>query len=87
MPKQLKQTQGRTSDINQIAHHLVERSTNEQGVSSLVPQSISDYMAQIGRKGGEIGGKRRLKTMTREERSRVARKAARARWNKAKVAH
>jgi hypothetical protein len=39
-------------------------------------------MAAIGRKGGQIGGKRRLKTMTKEQRSKVAAKAARARWKK-----
>jgi hypothetical protein len=42
-------------------------------------------MSAIGRKGGQIGGKRRLKTMTKAERSRVAAKAARARWNKPKI--
>jgi hypothetical protein len=40
-------------------------------------------MAAIGRKGGQIGGKRRLKTMTKAERSKVAAKAAKARWKKA----
>jgi hypothetical protein len=39
-------------------------------------------MAEIGRKGGQIGGKRRLEKMTPEERSNVALKAARARWGK-----
>lgn len=29
-----------------------------------------------GRKGGQIGGKRRLKTMTKEQRSKVAKRAA-----------
>ena len=41
-------------------------------------------MAAIGRKGGQIGGKRRLKTMTKEQRRSVAAKAARARWKKPK---
>jgi hypothetical protein len=39
-------------------------------------------MAAIGRKGGQIGGKRRMKTMTKAERSKVATKAAKARWKK-----
>jgi hypothetical protein len=37
-------------------------------------------MSQMGRKGGKIGGKRRLETMTDEERTAAAQKAARARW-------
>jgi hypothetical protein len=41
-------------------------------------------MASIGRKGGQIGGKRRLTTMTAEQRQKVARKAAKARWKRAK---
>jgi hypothetical protein len=40
-------------------------------------------MASIGRKGGQIGGKRRLKTMTGAQRRTIAKKAARARWKKA----
>ena len=44
----------------------------------------ADFMASIGRKGGQIGGKRRLTTMTAEQRQKVARKAAKARWKQAK---
>ena len=50
---------------------------------NLTPTGISEYMREIGRKGGRIGGKRRLKTMTKAERRRVAAKAAKARWRKA----
>lgn len=39
-------------------------------------------MRQMGRKGGKIGGKRRLETMTDAERSKSARKASKARWSK-----
>ncbi|HZI57450.1 MAG TPA: hypothetical protein VFF39_11775 [Verrucomicrobiae bacterium] len=45
---------------------------------------ISQYMAQIGSKGGKVGGKRRLQTMTAKQRSDVAAKAAKARWSKSK---
>ncbi len=48
------------------------------------PANISEYMAAIGRKGGQIGGKRRLKTMTKTERSKIATRAAKARWKQAK---
>jgi hypothetical protein len=74
--------QKRPTDINQLAHHLVEPSTESTVLPA--PFSISEYMSKIGRKGGHIGGKRRLKTMTREERRRIAVKAAKARWKKAK---
>jgi hypothetical protein len=44
---------------------------------------VSQVMAEMGRKGGKKGGKRRLDTMTPEERSRVALNAARSRMEQA----
>jgi hypothetical protein len=77
----------RPRDPNQLAKWIVEHSTSDtpepEPVPAPVPPSdLSAYMAAIGRKGGQIGGKRRLKTMTKEQRSKVAAKAARARWKK-----
>lgn len=45
---------------------------------------ISLVMAEMGRKGGRIGGKRRLETMTATRRREIARQGARARWGKKK---
>jgi hypothetical protein len=42
-------------------------------------------MAAMGRKGGLVGGKRRLVTMTPDARKRAAAKAAQARWGKKKA--
>jgi hypothetical protein len=84
MPKRVKQR--RTSDENEIAFQLVQRATQEpESNVGQVPQSISEYMAQIGSKGGKIGGKKRLKTMTSEQRKKAAQKAAKARWKKKKT--
>ncbi len=80
----------RPRDPNQLAKWIVEQSTSEapepepEAVSTPIPADLSAYMAAIGRKGGQIGGKRRLKTMTKEQRRKVAVRAARARWNKPK---
>jgi hypothetical protein len=41
---------------------------------------VQQVMREMGAKGGKIGGKRRLETMTDEQRKRSARKAAKARW-------
>lgn len=43
---------------------------------------VQQVMREMGAKGGKIGGKRRLETMTDSQRSRSARKAAKARWAK-----
>jgi len=83
MPKRIKQT--RSTDENEIAFQLVQRSTQEpEPTPAATPPTISEYMSKIGRKGGQIGGKRRLKTMTAQERQKAARKAAKARWSKSK---
>jgi hypothetical protein len=85
MPKRDKQ-KIRPKDVNQLAHFLGELSTREPITEnvSVLSSSLSEYMSIMGRKGGKIGGKRRMKTMTKEERRKVAVKAAKARWKKSK---
>jgi len=51
-----------------------------------VPDSVSRVMAAMGRRGGKIGGKRRMETMTPEERRSVAIRAAKTRWEGRKKA-
>ena len=80
----------RPRDPNQLAKWIVDRSTDETPQEAIKPTSpestvnLSEYMASIGRKGGQIGGKRRLKTMTAAQRHKVAAKAGKARWKRAK---
>ena len=83
----------RPRDPNQLAKWIVDRSTAEpvEEIKEVIvpdkpasPVDLSAYMASIGRKGGQIGGKRRLKTMTKAERHKVAAKAAKARWKKSR---
>jgi hypothetical protein len=45
---------------------------------------VQQVMREMGAKGGKVGGKRRLVTMTDAQRTKSARKAAKARWSKAK---
>ena len=86
MPKQVKHAK-RSFDVNEIAHQLVEMTTQMMPDTPAIPAAVSDYMASIGRIGGQIGGKRRLKTMTKAQRTKAASKAAKARWKKAKEQH
>ena len=84
----------RPRDPNQLAAWTVAVSTGQIPAEESAPilpvsapassMNISEYMRAIGRKGGQIGGKRRMKTMTKAERSKVAAKAAKARWKKAR---
>lgn len=80
MPKRNKQR--RPTDVNQLAHRLVELSPETEPAP---PFNLSEYMSEIGRKGGKIGGKRRLQTLTANQRKKIARKAAKARWKPSRL--
>jgi len=77
MPKRIKQ---RWPDVNEVAHQLVFRDT--QATEEPTAAELSRVMAALGRKGGKVGGKRRMETMTAEQRTKIASKAAKARWKK-----
>jgi hypothetical protein len=87
MPKRTsKKPPGTRLDTVQNARRVVLASVVESDPDMpIVPASpslISQVMAEMGRKGGRIGGKRRLETMTSSQRSKVAKAAAKARWSK-----
>ena len=83
MPKPVKNRQ-RQKDVNELAFDLVRKVTEEEPPEEPLRVNLSKYMADIGRKGGKVGGKRRLQTMSAAARKRVATNAAKARWAKAK---
>ena len=60
---------------------LESTASSAETVSLTVVQQV---MREMGARGGKIGGKRRLETMTEAQRIRSARKAAKARWAKFK---
>ena len=76
MPK--RKSTKRPTDVNQLAHQLVQESTESDEELAPSKAEISRVMAAMGRKGGKIGGKRRMDTMTPEERSEIALRAATA---------
>lgn len=88
MPKRISKQKRpkRPKDVNEWARRMVEESTENSQLavspSEPTPSQISAVMAVLGRKGGQIGGKRRLETLTPAERSEFASKAAKARWGK-----
>jgi len=64
------------------ARRVVEQAIGEPLTPKPISAQVSKVMSQMGRRGGKLGGKRRLVTMTAEKRSEIALKAAKARWNK-----
>jgi hypothetical protein len=77
MPKRTRSTEKLDTVQNARRVFLEATQTTELTI-------VQQVMREMGSKGGKIGGKRRLETMTDEQRKRSARKAAKARWAKAK---
>lgn len=70
----------RPRDVNELAAQIVEEATSTDPPAD--PSNGKDPAAvELGRRGGLKGGKARAASMTPEERSEAARKAARARWS------
>ena len=63
-------------DFSQIAFNIVQQATGE---AKPLPEPTDAQKS--GRKGGKIGGTKRAKNLTAQERSDMAKKAALARWN------
>ena len=86
MPKRISRPQ----DVNQAAFQMVQHSVGESEIAPpkkarrTVSPAVSRIMSRMGVKGGRIGGKRSLVTLTPEQRRERAATAARARWAKRK---
>ncbi len=71
----------RPTDISQRAKLIVDIATGE--VEDKEPDTGKNPAAvALGRLGGAKGGKARAAKLTSEQRSEIARKAAKARWSK-----
>lgn len=85
MPKRISKPK---LDTVQNARRVVLASVGEPETLPETPTHprsvISQVMAEMGRKGGQIGGKRRLETLSDRRRSQIAKNAAIARWSKKK---
>jgi hypothetical protein len=84
MPKPIKKKLPR--DVNQLAREVAKLSTEPKEPEPPTKDEISRVMSELGRRGGKIGGKRRLDTLSDEQRREFASNAAKARWKKHKAA-
>lgn len=70
----------RPRDPNELAKLIVDISTGEK--TDPLPDAGKDPAAvRRGRKGGQVGGKNRMESMTPEERKAFGLAAAKARWS------
>lgn len=79
MRKRSSNKQG-PEDTNEIAHRVFQEAIGEE---ESAPQLEKNPAAvALGRLGGKVGGRARAEKLTALERSNIARKAARARWDR-----
>lgn len=66
-------------DPNQLAYEIPRIST-EEPEQPKERSPISEYLSQIGRKGGLKGGPARAKKLSAKRREEIAEEAAKMRW-------
>jgi len=73
----------KSSDINVLASQIVAEATQEpQSQLQALAKEKNPAAVALGRLGGLKGGKARAKKLSPKKRSEIAKKAAKARWNK-----
>ena len=77
-------TRSSKKDVNQSAFSTVNAVMGSQGEFAVQPPAELKNPAAValGRLGGLKGGKARAASLTKKERSEIAKKAAQARWEK-----
>ena len=69
-------------DTNSLAAAIVAQSTDPEDKGTDPYEGKNPAAVELGRLGGLKGGRARAEKLTAEERSEIARKAAKARWAK-----
>lgn len=67
-----------TPDLNETAFRVISEATGDIPFDERLHVPGDN---PVGREGGLIGGKARANTLSAEERSAIAKRAARIRWN------
>ena len=78
MPKRSSKKRPDEDDPNVIAFDVVQQATAEDEPETTPAKNPAAVV--LGRLGGLKGGKARAQALTPEQRSEIAKKAARARW-------
>ena len=69
------------TDLNKRATAIVAQSVDPEDEGDDPYEGKNPHAVELGRLGGLKGGKARAAKLTPEERSEIARKAAKARWS------
>lgn len=79
-PLEMDKKPKRPRDANQLAKFIVDVATGEAELPENKNDGKNPAAVALGKLGGKKGGKARAKSLTAEERSAIAKKAAKARW-------
>jgi hypothetical protein len=82
MPDQSSKKPKRPRDLNLLSKKIMEIATG--GEPAEIPSEKNPHAVALGRLGGAKGGKARAEKLTTERKKEIAKKAAKARWDKAK---
>jgi hypothetical protein len=77
-----KDKKRRPTDINLLAHQLMQEATGQAQEEPKPEKEKNPAAVALGRLGGLKGGKARKESLTPEQRKEIAKKAANARWKK-----
>lgn len=70
------------TDINIMAKYIVAQSTGLEPIKAPpVEPAKNPHAVALGRMGGAKGGAARAKSLSKKERSAIAKRAAKARWS------
>ena len=75
----------REKDTNKLAKQIVDIATGgKKDETSILDKGKNPHAVELGRLGGLKGGKARAEKLSPEQRTKIARKAAKVRWKKKK---
>lgn len=70
-------------DLNRLAKSIVDQATgDEELLAKALEEGKNPAAVSLGRLGGLKGGKARAASLSAEQRSEIAKRAAMARWQK-----
>lgn len=82
MPEHSSKKPKRSRDLNVLASEIVRAATEGDPETPAKEDTRNPHAVALGRLGGVKGGKARAEKLTPEQKSEIARKAAKARWGK-----
>jgi hypothetical protein len=72
----------RPRDTNQLAWQIVQEATGQAPIEPEQPDTRNPAAVALSKLGASKGGRARAESLSKKQRSEIAKKAARARWGR-----